>query len=341
MKPYFLYDGIVDLAQTLTGTENVYLGIRPYAFHAGNMVTMIVYPLLLCHELEKLGKVAQFNFFIFINDWEQDRLAGSDTKTYPFNIFPLNTTFQYVTNPDHPEVNIVDYWQGPIVSGITSIQTVFPKVRITPIRNSEMKKHPVMKSYVLYTLQHPKEIAEIFRNRTVKEVLDTPLTFALAVCPRCQMTKGSTKVSDKDTVTHTCNNCGKSSTAPYEHFDYWFYHKPLAISRLEICNIDLCITGFDHYNEGDYLIRQDLIKLLGSKAKFPKTLYAPLLMGQNGDIMGKSRGNAKIITLSDLLTLVINNKNVKEIHPSTITTTFSMSEIIKDAPSAVFEINSL
>jgi hypothetical protein len=105
MKPYFLYDGIIELAQTLAGTENIYLGIRPYAFHAGNMVTMVVYPLLLCREIEKLGKEAQFNFFIFINDWEQDRLAGPDTKTYPFNIFPLNTTFQYATNPDNPSKN--------------------------------------------------------------------------------------------------------------------------------------------------------------------------------------------------------------------------------------------
>lgn len=62
MKPYFLYNGIAGLAQTLTGTENVYLGIRPYAFHAGNMVTMIVYPLLLCREIERLGKTAGLNF---------------------------------------------------------------------------------------------------------------------------------------------------------------------------------------------------------------------------------------------------------------------------------------
>ena len=340
MKPYFLYDGIVELAQTLTGTENVYLGIRPYAFHAGNMVTMIVYPLLLCREMEKLGKTPEFNFFIFINDWEQDRLAGPNTKTYPFNIFPLNTTFQYATNPDHPAVSIVDYWQSSIVSGISSIQATFPKVKITPIRNSEMKTHPVMKSHVLYTLQHPHEIAEIFRGRTVKEVLNTPLTYALAVCPYCQMAKGLTEVSGADTIIHACSNCGQTTTAPYEHFDYWFYHKPLAIPRLEICDIDLCITGFDHYNEGDYLIRQDLIDLFGSKAKFPKTLYAPLLMGKNGEIMGKSRGNAEIITLSDLIELVVNNQEAKELQPLDGTTTFSMSEIITEEPSSVFEIKA-
>jgi len=81
MKPYFLHQGLLELAPTLEGGENIYLGVRPYAFHAGNIVAMVIYPLLLCEEVEKLGKKAQFSFFVFINDWEQDRLAGLDTKT--------------------------------------------------------------------------------------------------------------------------------------------------------------------------------------------------------------------------------------------------------------------
>ena len=44
MKPYFLHQGFLELASTLEGNENIYLGIRPYAFHAGNIVTMVIYP---------------------------------------------------------------------------------------------------------------------------------------------------------------------------------------------------------------------------------------------------------------------------------------------------------
>lgn len=340
MKPYFLYKGLLDLAQTLKGDENIYLGIRPYAFHAGNMVTMTIYPLLLCKKLERLGKTAKFNFFIFINDWEQDRLAGPDTKTYPFNIFPLNTTFQYATNQDNPSVNIVDYWQNPIVSGIKAIQELFPNVRITPIRNSEMKSNPIMKRCVIFTLKNPGEIAKILRERTTKQVLDQPLSYALAVCHHCQMAKGTTEIINVNTISHSCGHCGKKITAPYEHFDYWFYHKPLAIPRLEICNIDICITGFDHYNEGDYLIRQDLISLFDSKAKFPKTLYAPLLLGRNGDIMGKSRGNAEVVNINDLIKLVESNKESEKIQIPDKCTTFSMSEIISEEPSPAFVIKS-
>ena len=33
-KPYFFQDGINELSQELSGDENVFLGIRPYGFHA-------------------------------------------------------------------------------------------------------------------------------------------------------------------------------------------------------------------------------------------------------------------------------------------------------------------
>lgn len=99
MKPYFFQTGIKQLAQEITGKENIYLGIKPYGFHAGNMLPFVLYPMLLCEEVKKLGKEPEFNIFIFINDWEQDRLAGPNVKSYPFNVFPENTTFQYVSDP--------------------------------------------------------------------------------------------------------------------------------------------------------------------------------------------------------------------------------------------------
>ncbi len=313
MKPYFLYTGLLDLARELAGDEKIYLGTRPYAFHAGNAMTMVVYPLLLCQELKKLGKKPKFKFFVFINDWEQDKLTGPDVKTYPFNIFPLNTTFQYAINKEDPSQNIVDYWQSIIYSEIKKIQVQFPDVEVIPIRNSEMKTNPVMKRCVIYALGHPQEIAAILRKHTGKLTLEKPLSYVLTVCPECKTVKGTTEITADGSILHSCSNCEKHTKAPYDRFDYWFYHKPLAVPRLEICDIDLCITGFDHFDEGDYLIRQDLIKLLGSKAKFPKTLYTPTLLGKNGEIMGKSKGNAESISISILIKTVIENKDAEKI----------------------------
>lgn len=95
MKPYFLYEGIKEIAAEFSGEENVYLGIRPYGFHAGNQLPFMVYTYLLCEETKKNGKEPRYNFYLFFNDWEQDGLDGPNPQEYPFNILPKNTTLQF------------------------------------------------------------------------------------------------------------------------------------------------------------------------------------------------------------------------------------------------------
>jgi len=339
IKPYFFADGINELANELTGNENIYLGTRPYGFHAGNMLTLLAYPLLLCEALTKLGKIPRFNVTVFINDWEQDRLAGPDIKTYPFNIFPLNTTFQYATNADNPSVNIADYWQPPIMRQINLLRDRFEHLNIIAVRNSEMKLHPAMKRCLLFTIKHPERIAEILRSNTEHPVLATDLAYAMAVCPHCTLCKGTTLVATDDQIVHECSNCGKTIEAPYSFFDYWFYHKPLAIPRIEAYDIDLCITGVDHYKEGDYLVRHELLGLFESSARLPKTLYAPSLHAKDGERMSKSVGNVVSVDLGTLINLIQENPNQSKLYLPPDAKSFSMSETITSDPSTLPEVN--
>ena len=312
MKPYLYYSGLKQLSTELSGTENIYLGIRPYGFHAGNMLPHIVYPILLCMELEKLGKVPKFNFFIFINDWEQDKLAGPDVKMYPFNIHPLHTTFQYTYDLENPTISIVDYWEPIILEKVKEIKKLYPAVSIKSVRNSQMKNDPIMKRCLLKTMEDPILIAEILRKHTTKTVLDEPIAYAMAVCPSCNMVKGHTQLKN-NIVSHYCSLCGELSKGEYEDFDYWFYHKPLALPRLKICNIDVCITGSDHFNEGDYLVRQELLKAFDMKVKPPKTLYTPVVLGYDDNTMGKSKGNAVLVEVNEIVQLVLSSPNEKSI----------------------------
>lgn len=339
MRPYFFVDGLNKLADELSGNENIYLGTRPYGFHAGNMLTLLAYPLLLCEALVKAGKTPRFNITVFINDWEQDRLAGPDIKTYPFNIFPLNTTFQYATNTDNPSVNIADYWQPPIMRHINMLQKRFEHLNIVAVRNSEMKLHSAMKRCLLFTIKYPDRIADILRSNTEYPVLPNDLAYAMAVCPHCTLCKGKTSVLEDEKIVHECSNCGKTTEAPYEFFDYWFYHKPLAIPRLEAYNIDLCITGVDHYKEGDYSVRQELLGLFKSSAKLPKTLYVPSLHAKDGERMSKSVGNVVSVDLETLMDLVHENPDEPKIYLPPEAKSFSMSETITADPSALPEVN--
>ena len=316
MRAYFFQTGIEQLALEITGKENIYLGIRPYGFHAGNMLPFVLYPWLLCEEIRKLGKVPEFNISIFINDWEQDKLSGPNVKIYPFNVLPENTTFQYVFGPENKNKNIVDYWEPIIVKNAKRIQTLFPKVRIKSVRNSELKNNPIMKKHLLFTIQNPQVLKNILKKYTNKQILDKPLSYAMAVCPKCKKVKGETTYRDGK-IYHNCFKCGEKTQGKYEYFAYWFYHKPLAIPRLEIFNIEICITGYDHYNEGDFMIRQALIKAYNSGAKFPKTLYTQVLLGRDGNTMGKSRGNAELISLEKLRDLFNRHPNAKTIQIGT------------------------
>jgi hypothetical protein len=325
-------DGIKKIVHELKGTENVYLGIRPYGFHAGNLIPHVIYPEILCEEMVRIGKIPKFSIFVFINDWEQDKLAGPDTKTYPFNIFPLNTSFQYATSPDNPSVSIVDYWEPVILRYASLINKRFPEVSVKEVRNSEMKSNPAMKKDLIYALKNPEKIGNVLRRNTKYRVLEYPLVFAMAICPYCKMARGRTAVEGNDTIVHDCKNCNKSSRGPYDTFDYWFYHKPLAIPRLEMYDIDVCITGLDHYKEGDFAVRRELIKLFDSKAKFPKMLYAPSLMGRDGTLMGKSRGNAEMVHVGELLKLIRDNPDVPEIQLPDGLRSFSMLDTITEEP---------
>lgn len=311
MKPYFYKEGIVELAEEIEGNENIYLGIRPYGFHAGNALSLVIYPLLLCQKLTELKKVPRFNIFLFINDWEQDALVGPDVLKYPFNIWPRSTTFQYTADPNNCCKSIVDHWEPIIKMNIEEIRKKYPKVKIKSIRNSSMKNKDSMKEVVLKTIENPKLIYKILKTYSEKDIKIKPLRFCIAICTLCNTADGESEILKNKKVKHICNKCNKVFVKNYADFDYWLYHKPLALPRLEEFKIDICFTGADHYSEGDYFVRRELIKKFGRNIKYPKTLYAPVVLGNDGRIMGKSKGNDKYIKLSKLISIAKDDDKSK------------------------------
>lgn len=308
MRAYMYYKGLLKLSKQLKGDENIYLGIRPYGFHAGNMVPFVVYPNMLCEELLKKGIKPKFNFFIFINDWEQDKLDGPDPINYPFNIYPSKTTFQHVYISKNKKMNIVDKWEPVILKSVSDLKRKYKNISVKTVRNSSLRENPIMKKYLLRTISNSEGIAEILRKRTKKKILNDPLTYAIAVCPKCKFVGGKTTIVKDDYLNHYCKYCGKNYQDSYHKFDYWFYHKPSAIPRIEIFNIDLCITGADHFMEGDFKIRKDLIKFFNAKINNLKVLYTPVVIGYNGEKMGKSKKNDVVISPEKLRKMLEKNK---------------------------------
>jgi hypothetical protein len=298
---YFFKEGIDQLANDLQGNENVYLGIRPYGFHAGNALPFIIYPYLLMDKIQKIGKDVRFHFFIFINDYEQRKIHPESIKESPFNITPLDITFQYSKHREFPDISEVDFWEPVIKTHVNLLKNNFPNIKITTVRNSDMKLNPFFKKCLLTTLKKPEDLANIFQ-KTSPIPIKKNVKYANVVCPRCKFVTGTYEVSD-NVIEQSCTNCSYESSGNYENYDYWFYHKPLAIPRIQEHNIDLCITGSDHYKEGDFDTRQDLMEYFESTVRYPKTLYTQTVYAE-GYKMGKSKGNAKMVPIIELKKLV-------------------------------------
>ena len=311
-EAFMFFDGLKKLSNTLNGDENIYLGIRPYGFHSGNQIVFNIYPELLCEFIEKNGKKAKFNFYIFINDWEQDAFAETKDflKEYPFNISPKNTTFQFLT---HTEKNIplVDYWESVILESFyKNVKSKFKDIKVKTVRNSQMRNSESMKNVVLQTIKNPDLVSNVLKEYSGKKFLDNrENTFCRAICPNCHKALTKSIVLDNDDIKIQCSNCGFNGIRNYYNLYFWLYHKPLALPRIYDYKIDLCITGADHYNEGDFIVRQELFKKYKLDIKIPKTLYTPILYGRNHLVMGKSKNNAEIVEYDFLKQKVLNNGN--------------------------------
>lgn len=294
-EPYLSNSGLKRLAKEVTGSERIHMGIRPCGFHAGNLTALYVYPYLFCEEVKRLGKPVNFTFFLSINDYEQDELDGPDYRRYPFNVFPKKTILYYSPDPDGCHEFVIDHWLPIIKKSILHLKNNFPDIQVYFVRNSELKADLKFKEILTSTLRNPLEQADIYRRFTDKEILDSPIQYAGAVCPICKKTKGVTRAHrvNGEYIRWDCGTCGISLNAPYNHYDYWFYHKPLFIARLSIFNIDITFSGGDHFSEGDFLTRREFIKRFNPGLETPKMFFAPLLLAEDGEKMSKSRRNVK------------------------------------------------
>lgn len=305
-KTIFLFlDGLKEISKILKGTENIWLGIRPFGFHAANKIPFVAYPIMLCEELKKNGIEPKFNFYVFLNDYEQFKLMYVNKEESIFNVYPEYSTIQYTQSKEDPNKTAIDFWQPIIEFEVLIIKKLFPNVKISFIRNSSMKTFPVFKKVLLESLEHP----EIIKN-TIEECKGVKIPgnpkYAMAICPKCKKAVQNTKLLVTGEISIECDNCGTSIIDKYENFDYWLYHKQLSVPRLQYYQIDLCISGSDHYIEGDNLIRPALIKAFGLDkiTKNFKTLYTPYIKASNGEKMSKSKNNVEYIRLNNLMELL-------------------------------------
>ena len=327
MNPYLYFNGLLKLISDVDGTEKIHIGIRPYGFHAGNSMALIVYPYLLCKYFEKLRNIPRFHFIISINDWEQDALDGPDIRKYPFNIYPKNTSLQFLASECNCHRTAIEHWEPIIIKNTYGLKNKFPEINFSFIRNSTLKKNNIFKRLLVETIRNPKRQLDILVKHSNKETLESPLSFAGVVCRQCQKARGETSVVSSGLISWKCKTCLISNIEQIEQFDFWWYHKPMLIARLEIFGVDVTLSGGDHFSEGDFMVRKEFLKTYSPDTKEPKMIFTPIVVAENGEKMSKSRNNMQFANIrgmidaadgfdSELLTmtndLTLNNINEKD-----------------------------
>lgn len=313
MEPYLYLSGLKKLVNEISGCEVVHVGIRPYGFHAGNAMALIVYPYLFCKLLEDHGKTPKLQFVISINDWEQDALDGPDYRRYPFNIYPKNTSLQFTADENGCCKYVVDHWQPIIEKSLSKMKKRFKEISFRFVRNSELVTHPYWKKLLIETIKNPNEQLEMLKKYSGKEALESPISYAGVVCPKCKKSHGKTSIIEDDIIQWECSSCGAKVRNHFKNFQYWWYHKPMLIARIKILKIDITLSGGDHFSEGDFKIRKAFIRKYSPKTKEPKMIFTPTVIALNGEKMSKSRNNTVFADIKKLI-LTIADFNKKDFY---------------------------
>jgi lysyl-tRNA synthetase class I len=290
METYLYYPGLQKLAQTMSGTEKIHVGIRPYELHAGNILSIAVYPYLLCEAVAARGITPRFTLFVSINDWEQETLVGPDIYRYIFDTKPEHTTIKYATTPEGADA--VSHWQPKIEREVLQIKKDFPEVTIRFIRNSELRDEPPMRHVIEHTIKNRKQHKELLLQVSGQQTMGHDTYFGNALCPKCLHANTASTITPAGLLQVQCQSCSYQGKDAYSAYDFWLYHKQLFTARLAILQFDLAISGGDHYKEGDAESRYALYELImGRPASRIKMLFAPIMIAENGAKMSKSRKN--------------------------------------------------
>ena len=274
-RPYLYLDGLKDLAKDLKGNEKIHIGIRPYGFHAGNVLTIILYPRILCEVFRSIhNKEPEFNFILSINDWEQDTLDGPDYRRFPFNIFPKTTSIQMMNINSDSDIKMVDYWESIIIKTFKNFLKEFKNLKINHFRNSSLKNTPSFKELMIETIKNPIKQYDIYKKYSKAEFLNSPIQYCGVICSGCTSSHGFTNFLNNK-ILWKCTNCGISEEKNYEDYDYWWYHKMLLVGRMKHFNFDILLSGGDHFNENDFQIRQAFFSRIYSRSEDPKNVIWP------------------------------------------------------------------
>ena len=297
---YFFGAGLSKLAKSLKGDEHIHAGMRPYGFHIGNKLPLIVYPILLGNEMRKRGIEPRFRYSISLNDWDTDSYLP--INNYPMNLVPKGYSFQYQKDTHGCHNSRVDHWESVIEDEIKILREKMPNVRCDIIRVSSLKRNDSFLRVMRFGLDYPEKILAIIKENMKIDVLSTPTQFIGSVCKSCFSIEGLTSYSkENDEVCFICSKCrNKQETFVWEQ-DYWIYVHLLGAAKNAALRPDIWIFGGDFITSDSIIFHKAVYEASLGYPLRQKHLFTTVLLGPDGQKMSKSIGNLADIPLNELI----------------------------------------
>lgn len=320
-KTYLCWQGLQELVKVIRGDEKISIGIRPYGFHAGNELTLYVYPWHLCNLLKQRGKEPEFTFFISLNDvepeslkylypdekgsfyYKREELTLKEEVPFEYNVFPKETSFQYTVDHNGCCASVSEHWEKVISEKVLRLKKDFPLLKFNFIRSSSILGNPLYKKAIKLGLNSPQVLGKIADPYEKVCFADNFLSWTGAICSSCHSAQGKT-ILENETVKFECDKCKKKSSSSIEETSFWMHHMLLLAPRLKMFRIDLFFRGYDHYSRNHIPINEQLYKALYGEELDIKTIVPPLIIRGDGKKMGKTWSNEKSMDTERLKKLV-------------------------------------
>lgn len=280
-------NGLEELASSLSGTERIYAGIRPYGYHAGNRIVLAVYPHLLARMLAARGVEPRFEYVVTLNDVEP--------RAYDYGSFqpvgPVGDDAEIAKTVDTLEADLV------------RLRAEFPSVSIRYLRSSEIFETPLF-DRCGKILSGATALETFLTEDLMSQITFEGGEFSGLACVACGIT----------TRLHPgapCTACGSPLATEPRSRAFWMHYVPLISMKLAHIEPDVAILGGDYLDTADELLlfmrHQNMLEAIWAfydliASRRLTMLCSPVLLGPDGRKMSKSLGNLQEFSYEEVFT---------------------------------------
>ena len=268
---YFFAQGIKEYSSKVKAPVTIYSGFRPYGAHAGNILTLGVYPSLLLKSGVKIKK-----YFVTMDD--------TDVLNYKFPEFI----------PKDPPLYLG--LSSEVENSVKFILDKLSKFNVILSTSRNMVKNGKVQNAIIWLLENKEKLTKILQQSGFDKI-----NRGFFVGPIDKNAKKAIYQFHTNGERIWWENKGIIQKHHITECNYWMHYTFLIPIKIYQHSPDLVILGEDYFDPGQVYdkssvgaskmsVMQNIYKFL-FKEDIPSVLVSPVLLGSDGRKMSKEFSN--------------------------------------------------